>query len=138
VIVLPAIVYPPLPPGVASQLPIRERQQLYLAVVGIGLASFGAAVRLWSSGHRFRIPLAVAAVAIPAVLAALLFPDNGADESVLPPGLLAHFRVVSIAAQLLFWSTLGLTGALLLRGRERRRAEAAAHSPDAGEETTTA
>jgi len=133
VVVLPAIVYPPLPPGVASALPIGERQRLYLAVLGIGLVSFAGGVRLWSSGERFRLPLAVATVAIPAVLAVVLFPDNNPQAEAVSSRLLTDFRIVSIIGQLLFWTALGAAGALLLRDRERKRIQA---SVEADGETT--
>jgi predicted cobalt transporter CbtA len=135
VVVLPAVVYPPLPPGVESELPVRERQQLYIAVVGVGLAAFGFGVRIWGSGHRFRLPLALAAVAVPAGLAIVLFPENETAAGELPPGLLTDFRVVSIGGQLLFWAALGVAGALLLR----RRARAEGHAPaPRGEQERTA
>ena len=115
VVVLPAAVYPPLPPGVDTELGIGTRQALYLAVVAIGLASCVAAVHLWSAAGRLRVPLALAAVLVPAVLAVLLFPDSHADTADLPAGLLTDFRLVSIAGQLLFWTAIALAGALLLR-----------------------
>jgi len=118
VVVLPAVVYPPLPPGVSSTLGIGERQLLYLAVVAVGLGGFAAAVHVWSTRLRYRRLLAVAAALVPAALVVALLPDAGADTSRLPAGLLTDFRVVSIASQLLFWSALAVAGALLLRPRQ--------------------
>jgi predicted cobalt transporter CbtA len=118
VVVLPAILYPPLPPGVETTLAIGHRQLLYLAVVAIGIAGFGAAVHVWSSGLRLRRPLALAVALVPAGLAVALLPDVGAHTSGLPAGLLTDFRVVSVASQLLFWTALAVTGGLVLRHRE--------------------
>jgi hypothetical protein len=117
VVVLPAAVYPPLPPGVEVELGIGTRQALYLAVVAVGLAGWAAAIRVWSAGGRLRAPLAVTVVLLPAALAILLFPDPGADTADLPAGLLTDFRLVSLAGQLLFWTAMALGGALLLRRR---------------------
>jgi hypothetical protein len=114
VVVLPAAVYPPLPPGVASSVPIGERQLLYLVVVAAGLAGFGTAVRVWTRTPT-RIALALAAAAVPAVLAVVLLPARGEDTSTLPSGLLTDFRIVSVAGQLLFWATLAGAGAAILR-----------------------
>jgi hypothetical protein len=116
VVILPAVVYPPLPPGVASSLPIGERQLLYLVVVAAGLVGFGVAVRLWAP-KAARIVFALTAAVLPAALAFALLPARGEDTHGLPPGLLGDFRLVSIGGQLLFWSSLAVAGALILRGR---------------------
>jgi hypothetical protein len=115
VVVLPAAVYPPLPPGVASALPIGDRQLLYLAVVAIGLAGFAVAVRVWSTSLPARRLLAAGAALVPAGLAIALLPGSGADTTHLPAGLLTDFRIVSVAGQLLFWSALTAAGWFLLR-----------------------
>jgi Probable cobalt transporter subunit (CbtA) len=113
-VVLPAIVYPPLPPGVASTLSIRDRQLLYLTVVAVGLAGFAAAVHVWSSAGRFRRVVAVAAVLVPAGLAIAFLPDTGAETGHLRPGLLTDFRLASIGSELVFWTATAGVGALLL------------------------
>jgi predicted cobalt transporter CbtA len=118
VAVLPALVYPPLPPGVATSLPIGERQLLYVATVAIGIAALLAAVAVWRLTRRRRAPLraiaAALAVLVPAALAVALLPDSGAAHS-LPSSVLLDFRIVAVANQLLFWLALGLAGAWLLR-----------------------
>ena len=118
VVVLPAIVYPPLPPGVHPALGITERQLLYLAVVAVGIGGVAAAVHVWSETLPHRRVLAAAAVLFPGALAALLFPGNGADTSHLRPGLLTDFRIASIGGELVFWSALAGAGLLLLRRPE--------------------
>jgi hypothetical protein len=117
VVVLPAIVYPPLPPGVASSLSIGDRQLLYVTVVAVGLGGFAAAAHLWSSRLPRRRVLAAAAILVPAGLAIALLPGTGADTSRLAPGLLTDFRLASIGGELVFWSALTAAGAFLLRRR---------------------
>jgi predicted cobalt transporter CbtA len=128
VVVLPGVVYPPLPPGVPSAVAIGERQLLYLAVVAVGVGGFAAAVHVWSTTLRFRRSFAVAAAVVPAGLAIVLLPDTGADTARLPAGFLTDFRIVSVGSQLLFWTAMAVVGALLLRREAsvRRRGTAVA------------
>jgi predicted cobalt transporter CbtA len=121
VVVVPAIVYPPLPPGVETSLSIGERQLLYLAAVSVGIVGFAATSRLWraASGRaRYAAPLVAIVIA---ALGLTLLPDRGTDTGDLPPGLLSDFRVVSIVGQLIFWTTLAVVGAVLLDRRLRLR-----------------
>jgi predicted cobalt transporter CbtA len=114
IVLLPAIKYPPRPPGVESDLPIGERQTAYLLLVAVGLAGAGACVALFRRGARS--PAAVALL-LPAALAFALLPaDHG--ETALPSRLVNEFRVTSIAAQLIFWLAFGLLGSWLLRRRD--------------------
>lgn len=115
IVVLPGLVYPPLPPGVPSAVAIGERQLLYLAVVTVGVGGFAAAVHVWSTTLRFRLSLAIAVALVPAGLAFALLPDTGADTAHLPAGFLTDFRIVSVGSQLLFWTAMAVVGALLLR-----------------------
>jgi predicted cobalt transporter CbtA len=118
VVLLPAAVYPPAPPGVEQALGIYERQALYLAVAAVGIGGFAAAVHFWSPLRSRRL-LALAVALVPAVVALVLFPGNRIDASALPASLLTDFRTVSIVSQLLFWTVLALTGWLLLRRRPK-------------------
>jgi hypothetical protein len=115
VVVLPAVIYPPLPPGVASTMPIGQRQLLYLTVVAVGFGGFAAAAHIWSTEMPFRRALAAVAALVPAALAIALLPGTGADTSHLAPGLLTDFRLASIGSELVFWTVLTVAGALLLR-----------------------
>jgi predicted cobalt transporter CbtA len=115
VVAVPALVYPPLPPGVEPSLPIGERQALYLATIAAGVLGFAGAVHALGTRQRFRVPLAAAFVAGLAGLAWFLFPDPDPDLGAVSRGLLAEFRSVAIASQVVFWGALTLTGALLLR-----------------------
>lgn len=114
VVVLPAIVYPPLPPGVDSAYAIGDRQLLYLLVVAVGVVGFAASVHVWSSAWPARRVLAVAAALVPAGLAIALLPDTGADTSHLAAGLLTDFRIASIGSELVFWTAIAAIGAFLL------------------------
>jgi predicted cobalt transporter CbtA len=118
VVLLPAVVYPPLPPGIPSALSIHERQGLYLGAVAVGIGGFAAAVHAWSAAPRFRVPLAICLALVPAGLAVAFLPDSRADTSALPSGLLTDFRIVSICSELVFWTATAVVGALLL-GRLR-------------------
>ena len=112
-VLLPALVYPPLPPGVASGLGIDERQLLYLVTIGLGLGGVAAAAHALALS-RHRLPLVAASLLVPAAIALLALPGQEAAHTIAP-GLLGEFRAVSIASQVLFWTTLIAIGALLLR-----------------------
>ena len=115
VVLYPALLYPPLPPGVASGLEIGDRQLLYLVTVGLGIGAVAAAARVASrSWHG--VAAAATCLVIPLLLAMALLPDQRAADTI-GPGLLAEFRAVSIATQVLFWGALTAVGALLLRLR---------------------
>ena len=113
VVLYPALVYPPLPPGVASGLGIRDRQLLYLVTVGLGIGAVAAAARVASRSWR-GVVAAAACLVVPVLLALALLPDPRAADTI-GHGLLAEFRAVSIASQVLFWGALTAVGALLLR-----------------------
>lgn len=107
VVVLPAVSYPALPPGVASEVGTGQRQLLWLAAVAIGLASFVAAALAW---RRSRV-LGAAALVGAAALAAFL-PDQRAAAT--DGSLLFEFRAAAVVSQLLFWSALAAAGHWLL------------------------
>jgi len=107
VLVLPAVKYPPLPPGVETDAAIGERQVAYLGLVAAGLLGAAAATRAWRK--RARMP-AVLTLAVPAALAVVLLPGRGVHGRVP-----TDFRVASIATQALFWLVLATVGVLLLR-----------------------
>jgi hypothetical protein len=116
---LPALAYPPLPPGVESELGIGARQGLYLAVVATGLAGYGLAAWALRSARGTPAGLALAAAALGGAVAVslLLLPEQRALGA-LPADVLRDFRLASAAAQALFWVALGGAGYVLLRRRE--------------------
>jgi predicted cobalt transporter CbtA len=114
-VVLPAIKYPPLPPGVDSALPIGERQRAYLALIAAGLLGASGAAAAWRS-RRLRSS-ATAVVLVPAALAIVLLPGPHVRRTV-PASVLHDFRLVSVLSELLFWLAFALAGAWLLRPRQ--------------------
>ncbi|MBM3677456.1 MAG: CbtA family protein, partial [Actinobacteria bacterium] len=124
VVALPNAVYPPLPPGVDSALPLGERQLLWLAAVAIGIGGFAGAALAWSRRRRW---VAAAALACPLALAVMLLPDQRA--AVTDGTLLAEFRAAAITSQVLFWAAFAGAGAFLLGGR---RDHARPQSPQTG------
>ena len=116
VVLYPALVYPPLPPGVASGLEIGDRQLLYLITVALGIGAVAAAARVASRSRR-GVVAAAACLLVPLLLALAVLPDQQAPDTV-GHRLLAEFRAVSISSQVLFWGVLTAVGALLLRGRK--------------------
>ncbi|MEZ5102318.1 MAG: CbtA family protein [Thermoleophilia bacterium] len=121
-LVLPAIKYTPLPPGVDAGMPIGQRQAAYLALVGCGLLGALLAGRVlvrWpaSLDRRLRWPAALAGLALPAVLAIVLLPAQRATGE-LDDGLMTSFRAAAIGSQVVFWLAFALVGAWLLRPRD--------------------
>ncbi len=128
-LILPALKYPPLPPGVEAVLEIEERQINYLLLVvaaggGVLIAS-AVWTRLSGEGARSLGPLGSAAtrvvsvaalLVVPVVVAFLLLP---ADEIAVSfdAGVLARFRLVAIGSQALFWVVLAVLGLWLLEHR---------------------
>ena len=138
-LVLPAVKFPPLPPGVETALEVDRRQISYLVVVLAGLVGVLLASAMWTrlSGERavtvgrigprtMRVVAAAVALLAPAALAFALLPGDEIVTAV-DTGLLARFRLVSIGSQALFWVSLAGFGLWLLERRglpllARRRA----------------
>ncbi len=120
VVVVPAVAYPPLPPGVDAGLDITARQWLFAACVALGAAGAAQAVRVARDARRRRRLASSAAVRIaPVVVAAHVLPAPRVGPDT--PDLLLEFRLVSLASQLAFWVVLALAGAVLLRRPARVR-----------------
>ena len=81
VVLYPALVYPPLPPGVASGLEIGDRQLLYLVTVGLGIGAVAAAARVASRSWR-GVAAAATCLVVPALLAVALLPDQRAADTI--------------------------------------------------------
>jgi hypothetical protein len=116
-LVLPAIAYPALPPGVESTLPIETRQLSYLMLVGAGVlgAVFARAAWLRLAG-RLRPPATLIAFVLPATLAVTLLPGEHAATAVTD-GLLVRFRAAAIGSQAMFWALTALAGLWLIEHR---------------------
>jgi hypothetical protein len=120
-LVLPAIKYPALPPGVESTLAIETRQLSYLTLVGAGLAGAILARTAWRRlAGRQRPAGALIALVLPAALAVILLPG---EHTVTAVGgdLLPRFRAAAIGSQAVFWGLTALTGLWLLERRSLPR-----------------
>jgi predicted cobalt transporter CbtA len=111
---LPAIKYPPNPPGVGDPDTVGHRTTLYLTLVLAGLVlAVGLAMAHRTLRYRFGADTAVALTAVATLagygLLVALWPDSPDQVPAdFPPVLLWEFRVQSLASLLLLWSTLGL------------------------------
>lgn len=122
---VPGIKYPPNPPSVGDPDTIGLRTALYFSLIAVSLIAMVAAGMLrsrlqprlgaWNSwlvaGAAYLALMTVVGRALPRI-----------DEvpAQFPADVLWHFRVASLGAQLILWTTLGLAfGALAERTAER-------------------
>ena len=139
VCLVPFVKYPANPPGIGLAGTIEARTSMYLLMVAISLAVLASAVWLgwklvprlgtWSAclvaGAAFVIVIGVAMAVLPSFEETPL-PFQNVDGSVaypgFPAGVLADFRLYSIATQIVLWSALGLVfGVLAERAGSRAR-----------------
>lgn len=128
VVVLPALRYPPVPPGGADPETVGTRTALYVALVLLGLAiALGAAGLQRTLSRHGLAPAArqtlIAAAVVAAVGVALAAMPSasaiGASAAGFPAELVWTFRLESLATQLILW--LGVTTAFgLLAVRAER------------------
>lgn len=119
-LVLPAVTYPPLPPGAETLRGISERQLLYAGLLALGVA--GAAAASFVLGRQRlrrteRLGLAAAVLAGTLAVALLGFPDDPLAAPYPDPALLDRFRAAAIGSQALFWTVLAIAAWWLLRPR---------------------
>jgi hypothetical protein len=118
VVLLPAIAYPPNPPGVGDPDLVAARSVLYLLVIGVGL--FAAAGAWWVdrvARARGMAPAAAGTVAIvgAAVVAGTIvaaLPDLPTAQA-YPADLMWRFRLGSVGTQLVLWGGLAVIHGLL-------------------------
>jgi predicted cobalt transporter CbtA len=126
VYIVPNLKYPANPPSVGHPDTIGIRTQLYFTMMALSIAAMvGAAVLrkrlvpkhgVWSAA----LIAAAAYVVAVAVVAALLPPINEVPAD-FPAVVLWHFRIDSLAMQVIMWATLGLVfGALTERAAQAR------------------
>lgn len=135
--VAPWLKYPPNPPAVGDSATLTERQLLYVSIivigllVGLGATALGRRLRLagWSDSRR--LPVLVAAVAVPMLLAFALMPPPP-DAVEVPATLVWRFRLASLGANLTMWTVLTLGLGWLVGEAVRRNGQ------DAGQLVSTA
>ena len=119
-LVLPAVTYPPLPPGAETLRGVSERQLLYLGLLLLGVA--GAAAAAYIVGQPLlrraeRLALAAAVLGGTLAIALLGFPNDPLAAPYPDAALLDRFRAAAIGSQALFWTVLAAAAWWLLRPR---------------------
>ena len=122
-VVVPAFVLPPLPPGAAVAASLHARRATFVLAVAIGVA--GCAVAAWAwrraegSSVRARVLASSATLAAAGLIVAIALP---ADRLAAPvqPALLRDFRLASFASQALLWAGFAAGGAIVLWCRRPR------------------
>jgi hypothetical protein len=121
VYVVPNLKYPANPPSVGDPETITTRTQLFFAMIAISLAAMIAAWMLRSrlvsqfGGWNAAI-IAVAAYLVVVVVTALALPSVNEVPEGFPAVVLWQFRMASLGAQAIMWTTIGLAfGALTER-----------------------
>jgi predicted cobalt transporter CbtA len=124
---VPNLKYPANPPSVGNPDTIGTRTALYFGMIGISLIAMIGAVnfrRMLSTRYgAWNATLMVAAYyGVVMIVAALLLPAVNEVPDEFPAVVLWKFRIASLAAQLIMWTTLGLLfGALTQRAMALRR-----------------
>jgi len=124
-VLLPAIKYPALPPGVEATFEIAERQTLYLVLVLVGIGAALAAAWVWERTEERRtadrVALAGLTAVVPAAVVMLVLPAQRVEGSP-DADLVDDFRVVALAGQIIFWAVVTAVGLVLIaRHRGERR-----------------
>jgi predicted cobalt transporter CbtA len=136
VYIVPSLKYPANPPSVGDPETITTRTELYFAIILISLA---AMIGAWMLRNRLVKPyggwnaaiIAGAAYVVVVVIVALALPSVNEVPEGFPAVLLWQFRMASLGAQAIMWTTIGLAfGALTERaattGRSGLRLKSAA------------
>jgi hypothetical protein len=125
--IVPALKYPANPPAIGDAATIGARTALYFSMIAISLAAMIAAgmlrLRLVARYGAWNAALiAAAAYLIVAIAAGLALPSVAEVPRQFPAVVLWRFRVASMGAQLIMWTTVGLIfGALTERAAAGRR-----------------
>jgi hypothetical protein len=113
VYVVPNLKYPANPPSVGDPETITMRTELYLAMILISLAAMIAA---WMVRNRLVAQhggwnaslIAVAAYVVVVIVVALALPTVNEVPEGFPAVVLWQFRMASLGAQAIMWTTIGL------------------------------
>jgi len=125
---VPNLKYPANPPSVGNPETIGTRTALYFGMIGISLIAMIGAVslrRMLTARYTaWNATLMVAAYyLVVMIVAALLLPAVNEVPDEFPAMVLWKFRIASLVAQVIMWTTLGLLfGALTQRAMALRRA----------------
>jgi hypothetical protein len=128
VYIVPNLKYPASPPSVGDPNTIGIRTGLYFAMIAISLAAMIAAWMLRNRlldrfGRWDAALIAAAAYFVGVVVVALLLPAVNEVPKEFPATVLWQFRIASLGAQTIMWTTIGLAfGALTERAMARRGA----------------
>lgn len=131
VVLLPALQYPPNPPGVGDPDAMGMRSVLYLGLAGFGLL---LAVAAWAGARELAatdLPrptrqLIVGAGVLVAVAAVLLVLPEAGPADAFPADLLWSFRLSSIGTQLVLHGGTAVAFGVLSARTARRREQVAA------------
>ena len=113
VTIAPTLKYPSNPPAVGDPDTITMRTELYFAMIAISLAAMIAAWmlrnRLISRHGEWNAALiAIAAYLVVVVITGLALPTVDEVPEGFPATLLWRFRMASLGAQAIMWTTIGL------------------------------
>ena len=126
VYIVPILKYPANPPSIGDPATIGPRTALYFSMIAISLAAMIAAgmlrLRLLARCGAWNAALIAAAAYLIVVIAAgLALPAVNEVPKEFPAVVLWQFRIASLGAQLIMWSTIGLVfGAISERAVNRQ------------------
>lgn len=111
--IVPNLKYPANPPSVGNPATIGLRTALYFGMIAISIAAMACAVslkRLLASRHGDwnATLMAAAFYLVLVVLAALVLPAVNEVPAGFPAVVLWNFRMASLGAQVIMWTTLAL------------------------------
>jgi hypothetical protein len=108
VAIFPLLKYPANPPGVGEAETIGYRQELFLLSIALSLIGTFAALAAERSFRHIRRARVVVLISylLYLVVIFIALPSNP-DPVRLPLELVREFRTLSLAGQLLFWTTMG-------------------------------
>ena len=123
-VVLPALKYPPNPPGLGDPETVGTRAVLYLALAGIGLL---LAAATWAATRQFarttwpplRQTLLAVGVVAAAVVILQVLPNVSSADNGFPAELLWRFRLAAVATQMALWVGTAAAFGLLTARSER-------------------
>ena len=113
VYIVPNLKYPANPPSIGNPGTIDMRTEVYFAMIALSLASMVAAgkLRLWLQpmlGGWNAALVAMGAYVVAVGVAGFALPSVNEVPEGFPASVLWQFRMASVGAQLIMWSTLGL------------------------------